>query len=319
MRIGFYTDYSQSIAAFAQEVGFTSLQLSAWPSSSLNADTVTDDRIAEIRADLDGRDIEISALGYYPNPLDVDPEKAEEARRYLRKVIDLAPRMGVDTVCTFVGQTQGTPVIECLDAFKEVFAPLCEYAEERSVRIGIENCPMRDHRTGHGENIARSPEVWDAMFELVPSPALGLQIDPSHLVYQHIDHIACVRDYGSRIFHVHAKDVEVDQRKLSRLGIFGQELGRLNSFGNGWWRFRTPGFGEINWADFVSALLDIGYTGNLDIEHEDEVFAAQTIAAIGSEADIVEMLGREQNGLILGYRHLSQFAPPLGGDALLPV
>jgi sugar phosphate isomerase/epimerase len=87
----------------------------------------------------------------------------------------------------------------------------------------------------------------------------------------------------------------------------------------GWWRFRAPGFGEINWPEFVSALLDIGYTGNLDIEHEDEVFAAQTIAAIGSEADIVEMMGREQNGLILGYRHLSQFVPPLGGDALLPV
>lgn len=319
MRIGFYTDYSKSIAAFAQEIGFTSLQLSAWPSSSLNADTITDDRIAEIRGDLDARGIEISALGYYPNPLDVDAETAQEARRYLRKVIDLAPRMGVDTVCTFVGQTQGKPVIECLDAFKEVFTPLCEYAEERSVRIGIENCPMRDHRTGHGENIARSPEVWDAMFELVSSPALGLQIDPSHLVYQQMDHIACVRDYGSRIFHVHAKDVEVDRRKLSRLGIFGQELGRMNTFGNGWWRFRTPGFGEINWADFLSALIEIGYTGNLDIEHEDEVFAAQTIAAIGSEADIVEMLGREQNGLILGYRHLSQLAPPLAGDALLPL
>ncbi len=319
MRIGFYTDYSESIAAFAQEVGFTSLQLSAWPSSTLNADTITDDRIAEIRADLDGRDIEISALGYYPNPLDVDPAKAEEARRYLRKVIELAPRVGVDTVCTFVGQTQGTPVIDCMDAFKEVFTPLCQHAEEHGVRLGIENCPMRDHRTGHGENIARSPEVWDAMFDLVDSPALGLQMDPSHLVYQEIDHIACVHDYGEKIFHVHAKDVEIKRRELARLGIYGQELGRLNSFGNGWWRFRTPGFGEIDWAEFVSAMIDIGYQGNLDIEHEDEVFAAQTIAAIGSEADIVEMMGREQNGLILGYRHLSQFIPPLGADALLPV
>jgi sugar phosphate isomerase/epimerase len=319
MRIGFYTDYSESIASFAEEVGFGSLQLSAWPSSTLNADTIDDDRIAAIRSDLESRDIEISALGYYPNPLDVDPDAAAEAQRYLLKVIDLAPRMGVDTVCTFVGQTQGKPVADCLDDFKAVFTRICAHAEDRGVRLAIENCPMRNHRTGIGENIAHSPEVWDAMFELVASPALGLQIDPSHLVYQGIDHIASVQDYGEKIFHIHAKDCDIDERKRRRYGIFGQELGHMPGFGNGWWRFRAPGWGVIDWAAFISALLDVGYAGNLDIEHEDEVFAAQTIAAIGSEADIVEMLGREQNGLILGHRHLSQFVPPVEGSALLPV
>ena len=190
MKLGLYTNYSEPMAGFAQEIGFRSMQLSAWPSSSLNADHVTDDRLSEIRKDLAERDIEISALGYYPNPLDVDPEKATEARRYLLKVIELAARMEVPTVATFAGQTQGRSVSECLPDFAEIYKPICEHAEEHGVRLAIENCPIRDHRTGHGENIAYSPEIWEAMFELVPSPALGLQLDPSHLCYLGIDYIA---------------------------------------------------------------------------------------------------------------------------------
>jgi sugar phosphate isomerase/epimerase len=318
MRLGFYTDYSPDIAKFAEEVGFRSLQLSAWPQSALNADTISDEAIAEIRADLDRRGIEISALGYYPNPLDVDVQVAAESRRYLLRVIELAERMEVQTVCTFAGQTQGKTVAECLPEFAEIYKPICEDAEARGVRIGIENCPMKDHRTGHGENIAYSPEIWDAMFDAVPSAALGLQLDPSHLVYQGIDYIAATQDYGHRVFHVHAKDVDIDRRKRARLGMFGQALGEVPGFGNGWWRFRAPGWGEIDWAAFISALLDTNYEGNLDIEHEDEVFAAAALAEIGGEGDIVEMFGREQNGLILGYRHLLQFVPPVDGTALLP-
>ena len=95
MRLGFYTDYSRDIAQFAQDTGFTSVELSAWPQSSLNADDVTDERIKEIRADLDSRGIEISALGYYPNYLAADKAEAAEYQRYFRKVMQLADRMDV--------------------------------------------------------------------------------------------------------------------------------------------------------------------------------------------------------------------------------
>jgi sugar phosphate isomerase/epimerase len=316
VKLGFYTNYSEAIAQFAQEVGFASLELSAWPQSSLNADEVSDGRLEEIRAELAAREIELSSLGYYPNVLDRDEAVAREAQRYLLKVIDLAQRMDVDTVCTFAGRTQGVSVAECLPVFADVFTPICDYAEARGVRLAIENCPMIDHRTGDGENIAFSPEIWDAMFEAVPSPARGLELDPSHLCFQDIDYIAATLDYGERLFHVHAKDVSIDRRKRARFGIFGQQVEKVPGFGNGWWRFRSPGWGEIDWPGFISALLDVGYGGNLDIEHEDEVFAG--LAAYDTEADIVDMFGREQNGLILGYRHLSQLVPPVAGAALLP-
>ena len=107
MRLGFYTDYSRDIAQFAQDTGFTSIELSAWPQSSLNADEITDERIKEIRADLDNRGIEISALGYYPNYLAADKDEAAEYQRYFRKVMQLADRMEVPSVCTFVGMTPG--------------------------------------------------------------------------------------------------------------------------------------------------------------------------------------------------------------------
>ena len=318
MRLGFYTDYSENIVRFAHEIGFRSLELSAWPKSSLNADTITDDRIAEIRADMDRHDLQISALGYYPNYLDPDKESATEARRYFGKVLQLADRMDVRVVCTFAGQIPGAAVEDSLEPFAEIFTDFCARASDLGIRIGIENCPMLNHKTRHGENIAYSPEIWDAMSAAVPSQALGIELDPSHMVFLGIDYLRAVLDYGDRIVHVHAKDADVDQARRSRFGMFGQAIGKVEGFGNGWWRFRAPGFGEIDWARFISALVEIGYEGNVDIEHEDEVFAKAALDSIGGESDIVEMLGRERNGLVLGYNHLSRLMPPYRGSDLLP-
>jgi sugar phosphate isomerase/epimerase len=318
MRLGFYTVYSKAIAQFAQETGFRSLELSVWPQTSLNADTVKDEHIAEITEDLANRDIEISALGYYPNYLHPDPREAAEAKRYFHKVLELAQRIGVSTVCTFAGQIPGAAVQDSLEPFAQLFTEFCQRAEELGVRIAIENCPMLDHKTRAGENIAYSPEIWDAMFEAVPSPALGIELDPSHMVYLGIDYIRAVLDYGPRIFHVHAKDTDINTLERQRLGTFGSAFAPLEGFGNGWWRFRAPGFGEVNWTQFISALVEVGYLGNLDIEHEDEVFAAAALTHIDGEADIVEMLGREPNGLVLGYRHLAPLVPASDGTDLLP-
>ena len=317
MRLGFYTDYSSDIAQFAQDTGFTSIELSAWPQSSLNADEITDDRIKEIRADLDNRGIEISALGYYPNYLAADTAEAAEYKRYFRKVMQLADRMEVPAVCTFAGMTPGLSVEDCMDPFAALFTEFTAEAEDLGIRIGIENCPMLNHKTRTGENLAFSPEIWQAMFDAVPSRALGLEIDPSHLVFLGIDYIQAIHDFGDRIVHFHAKDIDIDERKRGRLGFYGQAFGDLQGFGNGWWRFRAPGWGVIDWRRVITALTDVGYEGNLDIEHEDEVFAAAALSKIEGEADIVEMLGKEPNALVLGYRYLAPMMP-LDSTQLLP-
>lgn len=310
MKIGFYTDYSPETAQFAERVGFRSLELSAWPSSALNADTVSDRQIAAIRDDLSRRDIEISALGYYPNYLDPDPAVRQEARRYFRQVMALAQRMEVPVVCTFAGRDPEQSIAANIPLFKECFTPFCDEAEQRGIRIAIENCPMMDRVTMKGENIAFSPEVWDAMFAAVPSANLGIELDPSHMVWQGLDYLQAIYDYGERIFHIHAKDMEIRRDVLGRVGIYGQCFGDVFGLGHGWWRARTPGWGEVDWPKFISALIEVNYQGNIDIEHEDDVFGqAALLGDVAAEADIVAQYGREEKGLILGYKTLSQLIP----------
>lgn len=317
MRLGFYTDYSEGVVRFAHDVGFRSLQLSAWPQSSLNADKTTDAEVSKVVSDMEKHDLAISSLGFYPNYLDPDVEKANEAKRYFEKVLELADRMNVRTVSTFAGQIPGAAVEASLEPFAALFTKFCAKAESLGIRIAIENCPMLDFKTRWGENIAYSPEIWDAMFAAVPSRALGLELDPSHMVFLGIDYVQAALDYGDRLFHVHAKDTDIDERQRARLGMFGQAIGPIEGFGNGWWRFRAPGFGRVDWPRFISALVEVGYQGNIDIEHEDEVFAKAALESIGGEGDIVEMFSREQNGLVLGFKHLSGIVPPFEGSDLL--
>ncbi len=312
MRLGFYTVYSKDITQFAQRVGVTSLELSAWPNSTINAETATDEYLEEIRNDLQSRGIELSALGYYPNYLDHDQEAAGEAQRYFIKVLDLAVRMKVPVVCTFVGRQPDLSVKDNLPLFQRLFSKFCNEAEKRRLKIAIENCPMMDRFRLRGENIAFSPEIWEEMFKLVPSKALGIELDPSHMIWQNIDYVQAIHDFGERIYHVHAKDMEINRKVLGRVGILGQCFGEVYGLGHGWWRARTPGWGEINWPQLISALLEVNYSGNIDIEHEDDVFAlANALQKPVGEDGIVDMYGREEKGLILGYNTLSPLISPL--------
>ena len=305
MRLGFYANYSKETAELAHEIGFRSLELSAWPESSLNADKVSDKEIEKIRADLASKDIEISALGYYPNFLDPDTHERQEARRYFMKVLDLAQRMNVGVIATFAGRDPGKTIEQNMPLFKEVFTRFCDEAEKRGIKLAIENCPMMSRTTLQGTNIAYSPEIWDAMFDAVPSKALGIELDPSHMVWLGIDYLRAVYDYGDRIFHVHAKDMEIDRRKLARTGLYGQAFGQVFGLGHGWWRARAPGWGEVNWPKFISALIEVNYSGNVDIEHEDDVFAYAAVGKAKNEAEIVAIYSTEPKGLRVGYNTLA--------------
>ncbi|MBN9346569.1 MAG: TIM barrel protein [Devosia sp.] len=309
MRLGFYTNYSKSVAEFAHRTGFRSMQLSAWPTSSLNADTITDKQISAIRSDLASKDIEISALGYYPNPLSDDADAALEAQRYIKKVIELAARMEVKVISTFAGRRKSRPVHESFAPFKEAFSPIVELAEKKGIKVAIENCPMHDFMAGAGENIAYSPELWDEIFSLIPSDNLGLEFDPSHCVWLHIDYVAAVRQYGKKIFHVHAKDLEVRRDIMNRVSILGSAKEfQGHVMAHGWPRARTPGWGDVDWPKFITALRDVGYHGNLDIEHEDDVFAnTAAFTEHQNEADVVGNYGSDELGLTLGYKTLSRY------------
>jgi sugar phosphate isomerase/epimerase len=134
-----------------------------------------------------------------------------------------------------------------------------------------------------GKNLAVSPAIWQALFKEIPSQHLGLNFDPSHLVWQHIDYVRCVREFGKRIVHVHAKDTCIDSDRLYAHGILGL----------GWHTAKLPGLGDVNWGQLFSALTDAGYRGAVCIEVEDRAYE-------GSRAD-------RQRALRQSKRFLEQF------------
>ena len=219
-----------------------------------------------VHATLERHGVGISALAYYPNNLHPDDAVREQANDHLRQVIDAAQALGVGIVGTFVGNDKDRPVPENLDRFRTIWPPLVSYAGERDVRIAIENCPMifsYDEWPG-GNNLAWSPGIWDELFTAVPDAFFGLNIDPSHLVWLMIDYERAVYDFGERIFHAHAKDLEVRPDGLYRHGTF--------SGGIGWQVPRLPGLGTVDWRRFVAALYAVGYDHVLSVEHEDRRF-----------------------------------------------
>ena len=240
----------------------------------MDAERILAGEAERVKRVCEGCGLEISAVGHYPNHLDPDPERRREHAEYFLKLIDAASLLGAPVVCTFAGRDPARSIEDNIEDFKRHFEPLVERAAERGVKIAFENCPG-------GHNIAISPYAWELMFKAIDSPVVGLEFDPSHLVWQGIDYVKAVYEFGERIYHVHAKDTEIIRPELERKGIFG----------SGWWRYRIPGWGEVDWRRFVAALLDVGYEGNLDIEHEDPVFHGE----------------RFKEGLLLGLRFLSQF------------
>jgi sugar phosphate isomerase/epimerase len=264
----------EEVADWASAEGFQMLEVACWPSSDGEKRRYAGVSHIDVeRVDVDGvhtiferAGLEISSLAYYPNNLDPDPEAREAANEHLRKVVAAAQALGVAIVGTFVGRDKTRTISENLEEFRKVWPPLVDYAGERGVTIAIENCPMifSDDEWPAGNNLAYSPAVWDEMFSIVPSESFGLNLDPSHLVWLQIDYERVVRDYGSRIVHVHAKDLEIDRDGLYRHGTL--------SGGMGWQVPRLPGLGEVRWDRFLAALYATGYDHVVSIEHEDRTF-----------------------------------------------
>ena len=261
----------EQVAQWAQENGYEALEVACWPSggsehrrySGVAHIDVHDFNPRTVQKTFDRYGLVISSLAYYPNNLDPDKEARQAANDHLRKVVEAAQRLQVETVGTFVGRDQSRSVKDNLEDFKRVWPPLVKFAREHDVRIAIENCPMifsPDEWPG-GRNLAYSPALWRQLFEIVPDENFGLNFDPSHLVWQMIDYTRAVREFNSRIFHVHAKDMEIDRDGLYEEGVL--------SAGMGWQVPRLPGLGEVRWDRFLSTLYAIGYDWVVSVEHED--------------------------------------------------
>jgi sugar phosphate isomerase/epimerase len=281
MKLGFLTaalpdNTLEQAAKWGAESGFQAIEIACWPREKAtrryagvtHIDVAALDKAGaiETRKMLDGYGLTVSSLAYYPNPLHPDADHREMVIGHLKKVIEAAALLEVPVVGTFVGKDKNKTVPQNFEDYAKIWPPIVKFAGERGVKIAIENCPMifsYDEWPG-GNNLASTPAIWRKMWEIIPDDNFGLNLDPSHLVLQMIDYERVVREFGSKIFHVHAKDLHIDHEGLYNNGVLSQ--------GMGWQVPRLPGLGDMNWAKFFAALTSARYDYVVSIEHEDRVY-----------------------------------------------
>ncbi|MSU79164.1 MAG: sugar phosphate isomerase/epimerase [Gemmataceae bacterium] len=288
MKLGFVSailpDLSlEEVFSFAADEGFGCVELMCWPPGDgadrryagvthLDVTNVTDTLVEQVRGLVHKTGVQVSGLGYYPNPLHPDPAHRERVVTHLKRVIQAAPHLGVHVVNTFIGRDWTKSVKDNWPMFDQVWPDLAQFAEAVGVRIGIENCPMLftlDEWPG-GANLAITPAIWRTMFDKIPT--LGLNFDPSHLVWQHIDIPRAIREFGKRFVHVHAKDARINVDGIYQHGSMGLD----------WHTPKLPGLGDVNWSTFFSALTDTGYQGAVCIEVEDRAYEGSLATRIRS-------------------------------------
>lgn len=294
----------EEVFKVARGEGYECLELMCWPAGAAdrryagvthidvsNFDLRTANQVMELSQKYH---VEISALGYYPNPLSPDPVEARVACDHLLKVIDASAMLDIHKVNTFIGRDWTKSVEDNWPRFLSTWEPILHHAEAMEVKVGIENCPMLfsgDEWPG-GKNLATSPAIWRRMFTDIPSPSFGLNFDPSHLAWQHMDYLRPLRDFASRIFHVHAKDVRLEQHRLDEVGILAHPMEYHVP--------KLPGLGCIDWGMFLSVLGDTGYHGPVCVEVEDRAFE--------------KSLATRKLALRQSHTYLRQFIPRLDGN-----
>jgi len=302
MKLGFVTAILpelslEEIAAFAAEHDYDCIEVMCWPKGKaerryagvthIDVAGFTTEAAARVHHVIERTGVSISGLGYYPNPLAPDPAEARVYVEHLRHVILAAKLLGLNVVNTFVGRDWTKSVDDNWPRFLETWRPLIRFAEDNGIRVGIENCPMaftKDEWPG-GKNLATSPRIWRRMFEDIPSPNFGLNFDPSHFIWQRMNYLKPLREFRSRLFHVHAKDARLDQDRLNEVGI----MAHPNDFHTP----KLPGLGDVNWSRFFSVLTDTGYDGAVCVEVEDRAFEGS--------------LDKRKASLIQSSRYLRQY------------
>lgn len=269
------SDFYEMIDIVAEN-GLDCVEVACWPAgkaerryadvSHIDTENLTKEQAEKYQAYAAEKKVAISALAYYPNPLDEDLEKRQLVIDHIYSVIDAAKLMEINLVTTFIGRMPSKTISENLKEVEEVWKPILAYAEKQKVKIAIENCPMlftEDEWPG-GQNLMTTPALFRKIFDLLDSEYLGLNFDPSHFVWQQMDYLAPIYEFKDKLFHVHYKDIKVYWSKLQEVGVMATPLEYMSP--------KIPGLGDVDWGKYVSALTDIGYSGYTCIEVEDRAF-----------------------------------------------
>jgi len=262
VRLGYLAELTEQECRTAAQIGYDCIEAKInWELKELEKPDFRKAQADRMRGLVEEHGLSISAVADY-RPSAESPEL--RIRRY-RADIALCEELEVGVLTTLTGGDPEKDLEGNLDYFEAVFFDVAAAAEEAGVRIAFENWP--GIRIGFPPlkttNFGFNPDAWSQMFDRVDSAALGLEFDPSHLVWQGIDWPGALKEWAPRVYHVHAKDTELFRDRLASGGFFSA----------GWWRYRLPGYGCVDWHKFTSMLKEAGYDGGICVEHEDPVFS----------------------------------------------
>lgn len=285
-RLGVLANYTEANVDWVKAEGFTSMELNLSPKG------LDDNALTAIKDKLAKAGIWVSSLNVGGNHIDPDPAKREQMNKYTIECIEMCGKLGIPAIGGQSGTIKGQPLAKQVDevvrVYNERYFKVCE---QNKVKILWENYVG-------GPNIATGPLGWEALFKAFgDSPNVGLQFDPSHLVWQFIDPVQAARDFASKIYDVHLKDTEILWHILRRSGI--QPIDNVR-----WWRFRIPGYGSVDWKGFFTVLEEVGYTGALNIENEDNFFYPN----YDQDKNFTEQFKR---GFHTAHEYLKTLVPPL--------
>jgi sugar phosphate isomerase/epimerase len=218
----------------------------------------------------------------------ISPDKGEREaalEKNIEHVRECATLGAKHFFCVMLPKEPGRDRSENFAFMLESYGPLCTALDEAGTKLVIEGYP------GPGA-LCCTPENFRHFFGEVESPAAGINYDPSHLIRMGIDPLRFLEEFGSRVFHVHAKDTELYAERQYELGTeqpatFTPGFG----FGGTFWRYTIPGQGIMRWRRAFEMLAAGSYEGAVSIELEDMNFN-------GTESG-------EKEALLLSRRYLA--------------
>jgi len=260
----------EKVLKYLKKIGYEAVEISA--KRHISAEEVIKGRANEIKSLISKYGIMPSSLSYHSNHLDADLKRREEINSKFKQVIQAAQQLEIGIVNTFSGlnipyetlyphpMTNVPKVKEAWREFTSVFGDIVDFAAAHDVKIAVEV---------HYGYLVYNLRTAEKMLREIDSKNLGFNYDPTHYVWQGIDPIIPIKKFKDKIFHVHAKDVEILTDRLPEAGV----LAFLNDYRapSESWRFRIPGYGNVNWGRLIDALREAGYDYVLSAEIEEPI------------------------------------------------
>ena len=253
MKVGFFTSTFndrpvEEVLDFAVAAKFDAIEFDA------RNHMKTPDGVAAVVKHARDRGLFVSSIALTGNQLDPDHAKRAELRAETLAFAESAGAAGVPIFIFFPGRDAAISEDDNYKAFAEHTNALLAATAKSGIALAIENWPGPKN-----DYILTTPEGWRRAFALVPDMRFGLEFDPSHLLRLGIDPYPALEEVKSRVKILHAKDTSIDTARLQAVGYHGA----------GWWRYRLPGNGLLDWPKFLRQSKSFGFDGVLSIEHED--------------------------------------------------